>query len=170
MPFEYATNLTALLNVLKNSNTTTSAVDLSNGLGTRLDQDNIQNGDPELQAIRADRLPSVFVRISNKDETWAGVGNTGVTSTRVKKEANITYDIIGMYGKDSASDDHPALLNNVYALARNIESILAHNVSLSDTALWVQAASTDFYGPFNIQGGGWVKVVLIKAEAKYLYR
>ena len=87
MPFEYETNLTALVNVLKNSNTTTATHNLSLSLSSVIINDNIQASDPEIITVRNDRLPSVFVRISNKDESFAGVGQTGVGTTRAKKEA-----------------------------------------------------------------------------------
>lgn len=170
MPFEYGTNVTALVNVLRDANTTTATHNLSASLSSAILNDNIQASDPEIITVRNDRLPSVFVRISNKDESFAGLGPTGVGSTRTKREAKVIYDVIGMYGKDSASDSHETLLGQVYTLARNIETIISHEYTLSNTALWCQAASTDFYGPFNVQGGGWVKVVLIKVEARYLFR
>lgn len=170
MPFEYTTNITALVNALKNANTTTAAQPLSGSLTTAILTENIQASDPELITIRDDRLPAIFVRISNKDEDFAGIGPTGQGSTRVKKEARVNYDVIGMYSKDSAADTHEILLNEVYTMSRNIEAAISNDFSLGGTALWAQAAATDFYGPFNVQGGGWVKVVLIKVEAKYLFR
>lgn len=170
MPFEYLINVTSVINVLKAHNTTTASPDLSLSLASgRISDDNIQNTDPEIVMTRNDGFPAIFVRISNKDEAFQGVGRTGNTSDRVRKEGKVTYDVIGFVQKESARLSHESLLNDAYILARNIEGVFQKEFDLSGTALWCNPGSTDFYGPFEVKGS-WLKTVLVRLEAKYLFR
>lgn len=169
MPFEYSTNLTSVYNVLKAHNTTTASPDLSASLTTRILDENILMTDPEIVMQRGDRLPAIFLRISNKDEEFQGIGKTGNTSDRVRKKGILTYDIIGFYGKEGGHDSHANVMTEIYAMARNIEGVFHKEFDLSGTALWCNPMSTDFFGPFQISGS-WVKTVFIKVQASYLFR
>lgn len=168
MPFEYVTNLNSVVNALKNYNTTTATPYLSNSLTAAISNDNIVNLDPELVPIRADKLPAIYVRISNKDEAYDGIGPTG--SSRAKKRGSVTYNIIGIYPKPQGAVGDPAnVLNDIYLMARNVEGVFQQEFDLSDTALWCNPEATDFLGPFEIEGT-WVKVFKMDLKAEYLFR
>lgn len=165
MPFDYEANITAIYNVLADANTITATVDLSSGLTTRIK--NIYKNDPATTSIRQDSYPCVFIRISSKDEEYAGLGATGPTGN--KKLATCVYDIIGLYHKDSVITAHSTVLNEVYKMAENIEGVFQQEFTLSNTALWCNSRRSEFFGPFQSEGA-FVKGVLIELEGRYLFR
>lgn len=167
MPFEYVANINAILNVLKNHNTTTASPDLSNGLSERVDNDNIINSDPELVTPRADRLPAIYVMIANKDEEAAGLGATGVSG--VRKHATVEYDIFAIYGKYGGGNAHSDLLTDVYKFAKNIEGVFQQEYKLSNTALFCHPKTTEFSPAIDL-GEGFAKAILIRLEASYHFR
>lgn len=164
--FEYGTNLTALYTCLYNHNTTTASPDLSSGLTTRIPKTSIFKADPEAVGIRNYEFPQVFIRINSKAEDFAGLGNTGPTGCR--KQADVTYEVVGMVKKEGAWNTNENQLNEIYLLARNIEGVLQSELTLSNTALWCNAGRTDFIGPFEGQGI-WVKGVSVEVVAKYMF-
>lgn len=168
MPFTYATFLTNVYNCIKDHNTTTASPDLSNGLDVRIDDGNILKTDPEIEPPRADRLPAVYIRIADKTEESAGLGATG--SSGVKKEAIVTYDVIGIYGKYGGWSPHSELLTDIYTMAENIEGVFQTEYTLSNTALYVNPIATEFSAPIDLGSEGFAKVVLIRLEAHYLFR
>lgn len=168
MAFNYGTNLDAVINVLKNSNTTTSSPDLSGGLTTRIDSDNIFKADVETVGIKNYNFPQIFVRISNKTEDFAGLGNTGLSNSR--KSAEVIYDVVGLYKKEGAWSKHDDLLTDVYKMADNIESVLRQNITLSNTALWCQPQTTDFLDPVSGDKGIWVKGFMMTFKAMYHFQ
>lgn len=165
MPFDYEANITAVYNVLANSNTTTATVDLSSGLTSRVK--NIYKNDPATTSIREDSYPCIFVRISSKNEEFASLGGTGPGGN--KKRATCVFDVIGLYHKDGAITAHSTVLNEVYKLAENIEGVFQQEYTLSQTALWCNPRRTEFFGPFQSEGV-MVKGVLIELEGDYLFR
>lgn len=165
MPFDYAGNVTAIYNALVQYNTTTSVVDLSANLTTRVQ--NVYKNDPGIVGLRGDIYPAVFVRVNKKKENFAGLGATGPAGAR--KEAVVDYDIIGFYRKDGAYGTQQQVLVELENLAKNIEGVFQQETSLSGTAMWCQATDTEFFGPFA-QGEVWIKAVVCKLEAHYHFR
>lgn len=167
MAFDYAANVTTLVDVLKAHNTSTASPDLSGSLSSRIVDANIVASDPDFQIMRGDRYPMLFVRLSDAQEEFAGIGNTGPTG--VKKQKVVSYDIFGFYRKQGAGTSREALLDEVYTLARNIEGVLQANTTLRGTAMWCNPRSATFANmPFD--DGVWVKTVLVELEAKYFFR
>lgn len=167
MPFEYGTNLTAVYNALVANNTTTSTVDLSSGLTTRIPVDSIFKADPETVGIRNYQFPQIFIRINNKAEEYAGLGETGPSGCR--KFADISYEVVGLVKKEGAWNTNENQLSEIYTLARNIEGVFQKEMTLSGTALWCNPVRTDFIGPF--EGNGiWVKGVSVELVARYMFR
>lgn len=167
--FEFKTNLTSIINVLKDHNTTTASPDLSGSLTSRIVSENILADDPEIVNVRADALPAIFVRINKKDENFSGIGNPGSASNRVRKECDVLYDIIAMYRKEGGYTQNQNVMDELYTMTRNIESVLNSECQLSNTALWSQPISAEYFPPMQIDGS-WVKTVLIQLKAHYLYR
>ena len=167
MPFQYITNTTAIINVLKNHNTTTATPDLSDGLSERVKNDNIVINDPELSQTRSDRFPAIYVMINTKDEEYEGIGATGVGGA--KKRATLSYDIFAIFGKYGSHSSHTNLLTDVYKFAGNIEGVFQQEYTLSNTALWCNPTVTEF-SPATDIGEGFVKAVLIRLEADYIFR
>lgn len=165
--FGYYSNLTAIINCLKAHNTTTASPDLSASLTSRLSDDNVLADDPEVVEWRADRLPALFVRISNKEEESGGLGNTGANGAQ--KMATVRYDVIGMYPYEGGSGANQTALNEVYNMARNIEAVFQQEHNLSGTALYCNPGRTNFMNPFNLNGT-WIKTVLVELEASYIFR
>ena len=166
MPFNYETNIGSVKQVLIDHNTITASPDLSSGLTTR--GRTISLSDPEVTSIANLDLPAVFVRLSNKDEEYASLGNTGPTGN--KKEANVNYEIFGYYRRQGLATQHKDLLNEIYNLAENIEGVFQAESRLSNTALWCNPNSTDF-APGEPGGEGtYIKMVKINLSAKYLFR
>lgn len=168
MPFEYSTNLESILNALKDYNTTTASPYLSDSLTTKILNTNIIGEDSEMLEIRADNLPAIFVRISNKEEDFASMGATG--SSGVRKKAIVFYDVIAMYSKDSGYDQHATVLDEIYKLARNVEGVFQKERTLSSTALFSQVTETNFLSPIELNNGIMVKSALLKLRAEYLFR
>lgn len=165
MPFDYEANLTAVSNVLTNSNTTTSTVDLSSGLTTRVR--NIFRNDPGTVSVKLNDYPCLFVRIFSKDEEFASLGVTGPNNNR--KFATCRYDVIGLYHKDGSHTAHSSVLTEIYRLAENIEGVFQQELTLSGTALWCQPIRSEFFGPFQSEGQ-FVKGVVVQLDARYLFR
>lgn len=166
--FEYVTNLDAVVNLLKNSNTPSAAAYLSLSLTSgQIDNDNIVAQDIDVVSLRADRFPFISVRINNKSEDFATMGRTGASGSL--KTCDVSYDVTAFYRKDGAYDSNSNLMGDVYRLARNIEAALREDVTLSGTALWAQPVRTDFIGPFENQGI-WIKGVNIELAARYQFK
>lgn len=167
--FDYVANLDAVINALKNYNTTTASPDLSGSLTTRLVDGNIQKGDPSISAVRQDRLPAVFVRVSNASENFSAIGATGPTKNR--KEKNVVYDIFAMYQKEGANQSYSGVLDSIGKLCQNIEAVFQAEFQLSNTALWCQVRTTTIANvPLDAQGVTWVKTAMLELEAKYFFR
>lgn len=165
MPFDYAGNLTAVYNALRDYNTTTATPDLSANMTTRVK--NLYLNDPTIVGLRADIYPAIFVRINTKDENFAGIGSTG--PARARKEGVAHYDVIGYYRKDGAYTQNQTVMVELERLASNIEGVFQQETSLSATALWCQAVKTNFYGPFQ-NNEMWIKAVVVELEAHYHFR
>lgn len=169
MPFDYTTNLGAVVQALKDYNTTLTTPDLSNGLSKRISNDNILASDPNISwaAKRADRLPAIYIMIARADEEEATIGLTG--TTKVKKEKRVEYEIFGLFGKSGGHSPHSELLAEVAEMATNITSVFRTEILLSDTALYCNPVSIEFTDVLDF-GEGFAKAVLIRLEAHYLFR
>lgn len=167
MGFNYVTNLGKVINALKDHNTITASPDLSTGLDTRINNDNILKTDPTIETPRSDRFPAIYVLINNKEELYETLSAPGPTGAM--KRAEVTYDIIGIYGKHGGYSPHSELLDDVYTLAGNIEGVFQAEYNLSSTALWCNPGSTEFSTAMDI-GDGFVKAVLVRLTAQYLFR
>lgn len=167
MSFSYVTNLGKVINALKEHNTTTASPDLSTGLDIRINNDNILKTDPSIEQPRADRFPAIYVLINNKEEIYESLNAPGPTGAFKKAEVN--YDIIGIYGKYGGYSPHSELLDDVYTLAGNIEGVFQAEYNLSGTALWCNPVSTEFSTAMDI-GEGFVKAVLVRLTAQYMFR
>jgi hypothetical protein len=165
MAFDYTGKLTALYNVLSNANTTTATYDLSKSLDSRIKI--VSKADPTIVNLRNYQFPAVFCKIESKTEDFDGIGGTG--ETRNLKEADVTFQVVGLYKKYGATTSNEDLLADVYQLADNIESVIREDCTLSGTASWAQPESTDFVGPFE-GDGTLVKGCLITVRGKYYFR
>lgn len=165
VPFDYEGNLGAVANSLTDYNTTTATPDLSDGMTSRVKT--IFNNDPNYFGSRIDLLPAVFVWMDNAEEEFGSLGETGPTGNR--KYKTVTYNVLGVYVKEGATSEHTAVLQEVYRLAENMEGVFQKEMTLSGTALWVNPVSTQFLEP-GLLSGAWVKGVLMKLEARYLFR
>jgi len=163
--FAYHDNITAVVNALRDYNTTTSTPDISDGISTRVKD--VYSNNPRVFGIRFDLLPAIFVWAEGADEEYASLGTTGSTGNR--KEKNARYNILGIYRKEGGIGTHADALEEVYKLAGNIESVFAQETTLSGTALWCNPAVTEFLEP-GLLGGVWAKGVLIHLEARYHFR
>jgi len=167
MSFPYITNLNAVVNALKNHNTTTASPNLSSGLSVTIDNDNILATDPNLVAPRSDRLPAIYVMIARKDESSTSIGPTGPTGAL--KDALVSYEIFGIFGKSGGHSAHSELLTDIYNLAGNIEGVFQAEYDLSNTALWCNPGATEFSPAIDI-GEGFAKAVLVRLDGKYMFR
>lgn len=167
MALDYKTKIAGLKAIFVAANTTTASVDLSSGLTTRISDDSIFTKDIETASIRATDFPCIFIRATDKSEEFATLGATGNANNY--KQADITYQIVGMYRKEGAWSDNASLLDEVYVLASNIESVLRNNATLGGTALWAQPESTSFTSPME-NNGIWLKGVEITLKAKYHFK
>jgi hypothetical protein len=167
--FDYNANLSAVKQALVDYNTTTSSPDLSADLATRVRDENIKIGDPDVEMIRADRMPAIFVRVDGSAEEFASIGGTGPTGNR--KEKTVKYSVFAMYGRAGGSERHAAAMTSVADLARNIEAVFQKEFQLSSTALWCNPKTTSITNvPIDANGATWIKTVLVELEAKYFFR
>ena len=167
MPFPYNTVTTAVINVLKNHNTTTANPDLSNGLNVRVDSDNIILGDIQLIQPRADRLPLISVIVDNKSEDYSGIGATGPSGHRKQGTANIQIGII--MGKFGGYEADSVVLADLYSLAANCESTFQAEFTLSNTCLFCNPATSNFLNVFNY-GTGFARPFVINLQTEHLFR
>lgn len=167
MPLDYKDKISALKAIFVTANTTTAAVDLSSSLTSRIADDSILTDDIETKSMRSTDFPCLFIRATDKDEEFATLGATG--SANNYKQADITYQIVGLYRKEGAWSDNASLYDEVYKLASNIEGVLRNNVTLGGSAMWAQPEKTSFIGPME-NNGIWVKGVEITLKAKYHFR
>lgn len=163
--FSYQDNITAVVNALRDHNTTTASPDLSDGVSSRIKD--VHSNHPRVFGIRYDLLPAIFVWTEGANEDYASLGNTGVTGNR--KQKDVRYNVLGIYRKEGGVTPHADALEEMYRLAGNIESVFEQEYDLSGTALWCNPASTEFLEP-GLLGGVWAKGVLIHLEARYHYR
>ena len=167
MPLNYEDKVSALKTMFVSANTTTASVDLSASLTSRIPDTSIFTDDIETRALQADECPAIFIRVMSKDEDFATLGATGAANNY--KQADITFQIVGLYRKDGAWSSNSTLGAEVYRLASNIEGVLRNNVTLSGSALWCQPTGTNFVGPME-NNGIWIKGVEVTLKAKYHFR
>jgi hypothetical protein len=167
MPIDYKDHLATIKGILFNANTTTAAVDLSASLTSRVPDAGIFAGDIETKSIKAYEYPCVFVRAEDKSEEFVTMGITGGTGNY--KQAEVTYNVVGLYRKEGMYSPNETLLEDVYNLARNIEAVFRGDVTLGGTCLWCNPETTDFIGPFE-NNGIWIKGVSVKLKVKYHFR
>lgn len=167
MALDYKDKISALKAIFVAANTTTATVDLSSSLTSRILDASIFSDDIETKSIKAHEFPCVFIRVTDKEEDFATLGATGNSNNY--KQADITYQIVGMYRKDGAWSDNATLFDEVYKLASNIESVLRNDITLGGSALWAQPESTSFSSPME-NNGIWIKGVEITLKAKYHFR
>lgn len=165
--FEYVTQMAALRDLLIAHNTSTASPDLSGDLDSRINDKDIMIGDPQITHIRGDRYPFLFVRLSNAQEEFQSLGTTGARGCKKAKTLNV--DIFGFYRRDGAADKYGDLLQDMYRLARNIEGVVQADPTLGGTALWANPRNTTFAN-LPMDGGTWVKAVLVEVEARYLFQ
>lgn len=168
MPYEPNTNIADILAVLTSNNTTTVSHDLSEGLNTRLKDQDIIKQDPLLERPRVDRLPAVYITINNDEEEFAGIGNTGVTGA--KKMMTVNYDIYGLIGKYGGHSQDVDLLTEVYDLSRNIRTVFQNNVQLGTPKVVLDSnVVTANYANIEFERS-FMGVVLINFQVRYLFR
>lgn len=165
MAFDYENNLEAVVNALTEYNTTTSEIDLSEGMTSRVKT--VFNNDPNFFGSRIDLLPAIFVWMDTAEEEFASLGHTGAGGN--KKSKTVTYNVLGVYVKEGAVSSHEGVLQEIYRLAENMEGVFQQELTLSGTALYCNPSSTQFLEPGQMSGA-WVKGVLMKLEARYLFQ
>ncbi len=166
MPFQYVTNLAQVVTLLQDHNTTTATPDLSVNITRRINNDNVREGDPEMESIRARELPAIWVRIDSKSEESASIGETGPSRTR--KLADVFYEIFGLYLREGLHTQDASHRTEIYHLATNIEGVFQQEFNLNNTALWAHPETTEFQTFQN--DGEAVKGVLVNLKARYLFR
>jgi hypothetical protein len=169
MSFQYKQMLSTLVDVLKQNNTTTSAVDLSGSLTTRIDNNNIFIRDIEKTPPKKYEFPCIYIRLGDSQSEIQSLGLTGISSNRTHKGKTLNYDIIALYQKEGFWSSDEELNNEVLQLASNIEGVFEQNMTLSGTALWCNTIRTDFVGPFEGKGN-WIKGVYIHLQVKHHYK
>jgi len=165
VPFDYESNTSVVVRVLSDANTTTANPDLSGGLTTRVAE--IINDDATIVGIKWNQLPSVFVWVDSANEEYSSLGVTGPTNNR--KFKTVRYNVLGAYRKEGAHSSHAVAMLELYRLAENIEGVFQREMTLSNTAMIVNPVTTDFL-PVGELSGVWVKAVMVKLEARYLFR
>ena len=170
MPLDFAACAATIKQVLLDANTTTASQNLSASISTgQIDASNILASDPEVVAVRMDRLPALFVRLSDSTPDYVSVGPPGVTSDRVKAMATTHFDIIGLVRKDGGHQTFETLLTDLYNLARNVEGVFRQGYNLSGTALWCKPAKVQFLATFD-DNGRWTRGFIWDLEVHYNYR
>lgn len=167
--FDYNAKLEAVVQALTDYNTTTSSPDLSADLANRVKDANIKIGDPDVEMIRTDNMPAIFVRVDKSMESFAAIGATGPGGT--SKEKTVTFSIFAMYGRAGGSQRHSDAMTSVADLVRNIEAVFQAEYKLSNTALWCNPKNTTITNvPIDANGSTWIKTALVELEAKYFFR
>ena len=167
MSFPYNTITTAVINALKNHNTTTASPDLSNGLNVRVNNDNIILGDIRLIQPRADRLPLICVLVDSKTEEYSGIGATGPAGHKKQGTAIIQISVImGKYGGYEADS---TVLTDLYKFAANCETVFQAEYNLSNTCLYCNPASSSFVD-VNNYGDGFSRPFMINLTTEHLFR
>lgn len=167
MALDYKDQLANLKAIFVAANTTTASVDLSASMTSRIPDAGIFAGDIETKSIKAYEYPCLFMRIDDKTEELVTMGVTGGTNNY--KQAEVNYNIVGLYRKDGAYTTNEELMEEVYTMARNAEAVLRSNITLDGTCLWCNPETTDFIGPYE-NNGIWIKGFSVKLKAKYHFR
>jgi hypothetical protein len=163
--FDYIAKLTSVYNVLADANTTTAAVDLSEGLTERIK--NIVKDDPRVRSAKDNEHPFVWVWLEDTSQEFAEIGPD--SQGRVTKRKKVNYRILATIHKPGMIATSAQGLDEVYQLADNIENVFQKEYDLSGTALWCNPAATEFLGPLDM-GGSYIKGVTIRLETEYLWR
>lgn len=167
MSFDLLTNLNTLVGVLQDYNTTTASPYLSQSLSTKILDENIMAGDPEVLFTPNQELPAIYVRVLSKEASHVAIGPSGPSGHR--KECDIVFEIVGLYGREAGYQSPQDTTNEVYKMAQNIEGVLEAEYRLSNTAMWTNPGTATFQGPFDVSGGH-MKTVAIELTTKYQYR
>ena len=162
MSFDYVERIKNVINVLTDHNTTTASPDLSASITTRVQS--VINDDPNIQGIRGDRTPAIFVSIDSASEEETQMG---ANFTNRKKEKTVNYDIHGIYKKEGFSATHETHLTDFYQLANNVEAVLKKEATLSGTALHIENVNTDFKS--EQADNTYIKVFKISFSVRYFY-
>lgn len=162
--FDYHGEATRIVNILTNANTTTASPYLSQDLSTTVQV--IEVNDPEKIALKWRDLPAIYVRITDAQEEFESLGFTGVAGS--KKRKTPTFELFGLYAKEGRSQATSSMLEHVYDMARNVEAVFQSEARLSNAALWVNPARTDF-GDVIVNGEA-IKGFRIDLVGTYLFR
>ena len=135
--------LESLTNLLDKNNTCTSDYDISDGLVERVQRiisgkDGLHEALPMADVYK----PIVFVELGHKSETFSQIGNSA------RRYIDIDYSIViytnyGMlsdyYGNSRVNSDKENLI-----LTQNIENLLRHHITLSNTVDQSLIEGTEF--------------------------
>jgi hypothetical protein len=164
--FNYKGKLENVYNALRDANTTTAASDLSEGMAERVK--NIVMDDPNVRKAKDVDHPMIWIWMEDTKQEFDEIGGAGLSSG-VTKRKTINYRILATVHKPGMIAEHSKGLEQIYALADNIETVFRTEFTLSNTAMWCNPAETNFLGPVDL-GGSYIKGVTIRLEAEYLWR
>lgn len=166
--FDYDAAMDAVLTALRSHNTTTASPDLSASMSSRFLDENIRDGDPAISVVRQDRLPAIFVRISNAGEEFADIGATGPSGNL--KFKTVVFDVFAIASREGATTERSNTVRAACKIAQNIEAVFQAEYLLSNTAIWCNPRATAVANVPLDPTGSWTKMVMIELEARYMFR
>lgn len=163
--FQYTDIQDSIVNNLKLNNTITSSYNLNLSVTTAIISDNILYGHINTFPIRADRLPMILVNFDSKEIDSADMGRAVLVNTRKIATAQWSiYAIVGSYGGWEGQETG---FKDIYALTRNIEHILDHNVQLSNTVMWCNVQSAKIVVPEAEKSFAGYSLLTLIAKVQY---
>jgi len=159
--------LTNIQSLLQTNNTTTSTVvDLSNGLETRLRQNAIMKIHPQMIRPGADLVPFVTCYIVKKEMEDGTIAKNKLS---IQRQATVSLEIVGaVWNDDYNSVNQDPADAEIHTLMENIEHILRSDDTLSSVVKWHVPRECSYYDQ-RIDEEAHLRTGFLRIEAKVFY-
>jgi len=142
LALDLTSQLTSLVNLLDENNTTTSTYNISASLSSSKVKTVYKGvaGMHESFPVPATMYPCVFVELVSKSEELNEIGRSA------RRWVDMTFDIIPVtnYGMGQSGVDRTASDVEIIQLTQNIEALIRANITLSSTVDIAEIRDTDY--------------------------
>lgn len=157
-------NIQSLL--LTNNTTTSSVVDLSSGLETRLRDNAILKIHPLMIRPGADLVPFVTCYVLKKTMEDTSIAKDQLN---IKRQAVVELEVVGaVYNDDFSSVGTDPADSEIHTLMENVEKILRSDTTLGGKVTWHSAKECSFYDQ-RADEKTHLRTGFLKLEAKVFY-
>lgn len=144
--------------------TTASPVDLSNGLTQRVKK--VLTVHPDYIRPQASFFPFVTCYMVSKEITRDDIA---VTQLQAKREANITFEIVGgVFNQNQTDVTKDPADTDINYLMENVELVLRSNYNINTKIKWQRPESVSYYN-LPLDATNHIRAGILRITAKVIY-